>query len=138
MTQNTFTTATINDAASARAKRSNIDVAIFVLIDLLAATLLFILVAAAKVLPKYDAMYEGLGDKMPSISRLVLNNSIPAFFFVVLIFLAWLLQHFLLLRSIKSVTLISGLFCFLNLGVILLFWYAIQSPMWVMQAAFPN
>jgi type II secretory pathway component PulF len=138
MTQNSSATSPNNNSASASQKRAVIDVVIFSLIDLLAATLLFILALTARALPKYDAMYEGLGDKMPSISRFVLNNNILAFFLVVLIAIAWLLQHFLLLRSIKSVTVISTLFCFLSLGVILLFWYAIQSPMWVIQTAFPN
>ena len=138
MTQNNPTTVPSNDSASVSAGRPKIDVAIFILIDLLAATLLFILFLTARILPKYDAMYEGLGDKMPSISRLILNNNIPVFFFAVLLVIAWLLHHILLLRSIKLVTLTSTLFCFLSLGIILLFWYAIQSPMWVMQATFPN
>ena len=94
------------------------DLALFVVVLLLSFLLAGILVSAIRSVPHYSAMYEGLGDKLPRISQIVFHNYFSIVFLSFPLLLLWIGQHVLLIRSIKLVTFLNVLFCFLSIALI--------------------
>ena len=114
------------------------DLALFVVVLLLSFLLAGILVSAIRSVPHYSAMYEGLGDKLPRISQIVFHNYFSIVFLSFPLLLLWIGQHVLLIRSIKLVTFLNVLFCFLSIALIAVLWFATNSPFWALQQIMPS
>jgi type II secretory pathway component PulF len=111
----------------------------FVFLELIVITLIFTtLYWLYKILPGHIVLYDGMGEHLPLISRLVFKSytlsCLPPFLAVV----ALGLSHLFLLKSVEALKIALFSYAILLLATIATFWYASRAPLWQLQRTMPG
>ncbi|MDP2875657.1 MAG: hypothetical protein Q8O00_05685 [Holophaga sp.] len=112
---------------------------LLLLLEALAISLLFITFYwLYKVLPVHAMKFEGMGNSLPLISRIVFKNHTLSCLPLFAAIFAFGGLHLLFLKSQRAVRIALFAYALFLIATLGIFWYASRAPLWQLQKKFPQ